>query len=209
MQVNPLLSPGSGNMFEPAAGRSHHSVSRVLLNTSPTKEPNFLRDVGDIKVQKDSCLFLCGELREILSVNQFMLTESSHVCSSETFTSRCTVGIMLHGTKVENTLIGGPSYGLLEKGDIIVRIDGQDVTESNVYAKLKGCDLPGTEVLITVERSGTMSPLSVKSLSDFDHLDAKIVVVPVLRMATSEIADRRRMFDLFTTLEVRCRTCPT
>ena len=109
---------------------------------------------------------------------------------------------MLHGVKVENTLIGGPSFGLLEKGDIIVRIDGEYVTENDVFEKLRGCDLPGSQVVITVERFGSSSPLSIKSLKIFDGSDTQEIDVKVTRMATAEIADRRRMFDLFTILEV-------
>ncbi len=184
------------NMLKISGKQQESPLSKTLFISSPAKE------IKAIHVLKDNCLTLCGELCEILAANRYMLTESSRVCSAENFTSRCTVGIMLHGVKVENTLIGGPSFGLLEKGDIIVRIDGEYVSEADVFEKLKGCDIPGSQVLITVERLGSNSPLSVKSLRDFDGLDTREVDVKVTRMATAEIADRRRMFDLFTVLEV-------
>ena len=172
-------------------------VVKKKLKTSPSKE------LIAYHIQKDLCLSLCGELCEILNSNKQLLTESSQVCSpSETFSSRCTVGLMLHGVRVENTLIGGPSFGLIERGDVIVRIDGEIVTESDVFERLRGCDLPGSQVLITVERYGSNSPLSAKSLRDFEALDSREVDIHVTRMATAQIADRRRMFDLFTLLEV-------
>jgi hypothetical protein len=188
--------PSDSSMIAVSGNQQDTPLSKTLFISSPAK------DIKTIHALKDNCLALCGELCEILAANRHMLTESSRVCSAENFTSRCTVGIMLHGVKVENTLIGGPSFGLLEKGDIIVRIDGDYVSEADVFEKLKGCDIPGSQVLITVERLGSSSPLSVKSLRDFDGLDTREVEVMVTRMATAEIADRRRMFDLFTVLEV-------
>jgi hypothetical protein len=190
-------SPPSESGMTSFYGKQQDSASsKTLFISSPAK------DIKTIHALKDSCMSLCGELCEILSANKYMLTESSRVCSAENFTSRCTVGIMLHGIKIENTLIGGPSFGLLEKGDVIVRIDGEDVTEADVFEKLRGCDIPGSQVVITVERFGSNSPLSARSLRDFDGLDTREVDVVVTRMATAEIADRRRMFDLFTVLEV-------
>jgi hypothetical protein len=206
MQGSHFSSPKSGDIVECGSGSGHDSVARILFKTCPANSAKemstsiYMRDVKDLK---DSCLVLCGELSEILSANRFMLTESSKICSSDTFSSRCTVGIMLHGKKIENTLIGGPSFGILEKGDFIVSIDGENVSEENVYEKLKGCDIPGTEVSITVERCGNTTSSSVRSLSDFEQLDSRKIEVSVSRMATAEIADRRRMFDLFTIMEVR------
>jgi hypothetical protein len=157
-----------------------------------------------MSAQKDACLSVCGEICEILTSNRHMLTEVSQVCSpSENFTSRCTVGIMLHGVRIENTLIGGPSFGLLEKGDIITRIDGEYVTEVEVFEKLRGCDIPGSQVVISVERYPNISPYSSRNSRDMDRdVEAQEIDVQVTRMATAEIADRRRMFDLFTLLEV-------
>jgi hypothetical protein len=208
MQGSPLSPPQSGDIVERrsgTSGRRNDSAVKILFKTSPAKETSPSKCVRDVKILKDNCLVLCGELCEILSENRFMLTESSKVSSSDIFSSRCTVGIMLHGTKIENTLVGGPSFGLLEKGDVIICIDGEHVTGDNVSEKLRGCDIPGTEVLVTVERCGNPSPISVKSRSDFDQLDTRKFDVPILRMATAEIADRRRMFDLFTIMEVLCR----
>jgi hypothetical protein len=178
-----------------ATKRDEAPVSRVLFDPGPAK------DIRSIVALKDSFLAICGELCDILSANQYMRTDGVR-SKSESSGERCTVGIMLCGTKVQNTLIGGPSAGLLEKGDILLRIDGEPVTEDDVVAKLKGCDIPGSQILITVGRRGSTSPNS-KIPSDADEGGVvNEIDILVTRMATSDIADRRRMFDLFTILEV-------
>jgi C-terminal processing protease CtpA/Prc len=119
---------------------------------------------------------------------------------------------MLHGIKVENTLFGGPAFGQLMKGDILVKIDGVPVSEETILADLRGSDIPGSTVVLTVQRSKQCtdslqnqerhSPIDVPNLSadedDMDEIDIRIT-----RIATAEIADRRKMFDHFTSLQVR------
>ncbi len=176
--------------------RNEVPVSRVLFDGGQDT------DIRSIVALKDSFLAICGELCDILSSNQDMRTNGSRP-RSESAGVLCTVGIILCGLKVQSTLIGGPSSGLVEKGDVILRIDGESVTEDDVAAKLMGCDIPGSQILLTVYRRGSMSPHSSESLRDFEECEVvKEVDVLVTRMATSEIADRRRMFDLFATLEV-------
>ena len=122
------------------------------------------------------------------------------------------VGVMLHGTKVENTLFGGPAFGHLIKGDILVKIDGVPVSEETILADLRGSDIPGSTVVLTVLRSKQCtdslqnqerhSPIDAPNFSadedDMDEIDIRIT-----RIATAEIADRRKMFDHFTSLQVR------
>ncbi len=112
---------------------------------------------------------------------------------------------MLLGVQVQNCLIGGPAFGRLQKGDLIVKIDGNDVNEHNILPYLLGSDIPGSHVIITVQRKkeGIMGNIESEfcglhsNLADVDELD-----VGLSRISTVEIADRRRMFDLFTFLEV-------
>lgn len=110
---------------------------------------------------------------------------------------------MLHGTKIEGTLIGGPSFGLIFKGDQIVRIDGNDVTSETVLGALRGCDIPGSKVTITIlrqipalEEPGLVVPNNSLKLHD-GYVD-----VEVTRMATADIADHQRVFELFTLFKV-------
>jgi C-terminal processing protease CtpA/Prc len=111
---------------------------------------------------------------------------------------------MLHGTKIESTLIGGPSFGLINKGDQIMKIDGKDVTNDSVLEALRGCDIPGSTVIITVQRqypgieeSGVVVENNSLKMHD-GYVD-----VEVTRMATADIADHQRIFELFTVFKVR------
>ena len=120
---------------------------------------------------------------------------------------------MLHGNKVENTLIGGPAFGNIMKGDILVKVDGNPVTEDNILSELRGNDIPGTEVVLTVRRvrpddadpllkiPTERSPFASPDWSDEDD-ESEEIDVSITRMATAEIADRRKMFDHFTFLQV-------
>ena len=120
---------------------------------------------------------------------------------------------MLHGTKIENTLIGGPAFGLLRKGDILIKIDGQPVSEENILTALRGNDIPGSKVVLTVNRLKGEVPdtryhgnyMSASPSPDIsaDEEDLEQIDINITRIATAEIADRRRMFDMFTFLEVR------
>jgi hypothetical protein len=120
---------------------------------------------------------------------------------------------MLHGNKVENTLIGGPAFGKIMKGDILVKVDGNPVSEDNILSELRGNDTPGSKVVMTVRRIkiDTVSPRlpSPKERSpfaspdfSFDGDDSEEIDISITRMATAEIADRRKMFDHFTYLQV-------
>jgi hypothetical protein len=120
---------------------------------------------------------------------------------------------MLQGTKVENTLFGGPAFGLLMRGDILVKIDGVPVSEGNILSCLRGTDIPGSKVTFTVRRvkrsahNPTRMVPKKHSVSDslkkfHDGDDMEEVEISITRIETAEIADRKRMFDLFTTLQV-------
>ena len=191
-----VCAPGSLEQELALAEQSEEPVSRLFIDAGPPT------DIRSIVALKDSFLAICGELCDILSANQDMRTNGSRP-RSENAGGQCTVGIMLCGLKVQNTLMGGPSAGLIEKGDVLLRVDGESVTENDVVAKLRGSDIPGSQILITVDRRGSTSPRSsTKSPIIGCETIKEEVDVLVTRMATSEIADRRRMFDLFTTLEV-------
>ena len=112
---------------------------------------------------------------------------------------------MLLGTQVKNCLIGGPAFGRLQKGDLIVQIDGYDVNEENILSYLLGSDIPGSQVIITVQRTkeGTMENIRSEYCENHNTLvGVDEFQVDLTRISTAEIADRRRMFDLFTFLEV-------
>ena len=106
---------------------------------------------------------------------------------------------MLRGTRIEDTLIGGPSFGILFKGDEILAIDGDPVTSDSVLDALKGSDIPGSKVDIRVRRKKS----NAEEVSEDSPTKKRIELsVEVTRMATADIADRRRIFDLFTIFKV-------
>ena len=117
---------------------------------------------------------------------------------------------MLHGNKVENTLIGGPAFGNIMKGDVLVKVDGNPVSEGNILSELRGNDIPGSKVALTVRRvkKGASPRLIIQKErssvasqdSDYDD-DSEEIDISITRMATAEIADRRKMFDHFTYLQ--------
>lgn len=106
---------------------------------------------------------------------------------------------MLLGTRIEDTLIGGPSFGILFKGDEIVEIDGELVTCENILDALRGSDIPGSKVNVRVRRKKPFNEDASKDLTPRKRTEE---TVEVTRMATAEIADRRRIFDLFTVFKV-------
>ena len=70
---------------------------------------------------------------------------------------RCVqVGLVLDGIEVSRTIIGGPAYTSRRfgKGDILLAVDGEAVTEQTVEILLVGNDKPGTPVIITVDKGG-------------------------------------------------------
>ena len=66
------------------------------------------------------------------------------------------VGIMLRGTAVEDTVVGGPAFvsGRLARGDVIAAVDGAPATGDSIHRLLVGPDLPGSSVLLTVRKGG-------------------------------------------------------
>ncbi len=66
------------------------------------------------------------------------------------------VGIIIHGTTIETTVMGGPAYNSkqIDPGDVILRVDGENATADNIKDLLVGEDLPGSSVTIAVAKGG-------------------------------------------------------
>ena len=96
---------------------------------------------------------------------------------------------MLKGVYIDNIVFGGPAYNseVLKKGDKILKVDGNEVTAENVTHAMVGCDLAGSLVSLEIKRPGAGNSQAVT----------------LTRMATEAIADRRAMFELFTTAKNR------
>lgn len=99
--------------------------------------------------------------------------------------NRSTIGVMLSGCKVETCLIGAPAWAAsMQCGDIIEQVDGTAVSSATVQGALKGSDEPGSAVKLTVRRKSGESILLV-----------------LHRMASEQVADKRRLFELFTAIK--------
>ena len=96
------------------------------------------------------------------------------------------VGIMLNGMTIDNMIIGGPAYNsrVLDKGDVICKIDQMPVSLEELPHALLGSDVPGSSVVLTVRK-----------------ISGRTLDVGLKRMATSVISDRCRMFELFAVKE--------
>ncbi len=92
-----------------------------------------------------------------------------HEIASGSYT---TVGIVLgnadvHGKCIiKDVLPGSPAHlvGKFEKGDTIMKVDTDDVSSKNIVEKIRGSDLPGSPLSITVTRVGRKRPLVVSVL---------------------------------------------
>lgn len=123
----------------------------------------------------------------------------------------------------------------LDRGDIILTIDGKSVTDANVHDLLVGNDVPGDKVHISVQKARTgnlkvvslpfPSPAAARLQSVFftgwtfweahgcplleEDTTVESLNIPhnpsqdvtLYRIASAEIADRRRLFELFTALK--------
>ena len=63
---------------------------------------------------------------------------------------------MLLGTTVDNLVVGGPAYNSrqLHRGDVIVKVNGNAITQANIHDIMVGDDMPGAPVVVTVARGG-------------------------------------------------------
>ena len=124
----------------------------------------------------------CDDLLKALQTD--LLSVPTATFSSK-FSSRATVGVMFHGNIIESMVVGGPAFNCqeLDRGDELLRVDGQPVTDQNRHMLLIGSDLPGSQVTLTVLKASGAT---------------KDVVLS--RMKSEQIADKRRIFELFTTI---------
>ena len=108
------------------------------------------------------------------------------------FNSKTTVGISFKNLMVEDTVIGGPASlsGKIHVGDVLVEVDGTPATLENKHDLLLGDDVPGTKVVLVLQGASELQTLSLKQYKE----------VTLTRMSTGQIADRRRMAELFSAI---------
>ena len=100
----------------------------------------------------------------------------------------------MHGIEIDNVLVGGPAYDskLLEKGDTILQVDRVEVSAHTILQCLVGSDVPDSTVVLTVRK-----------------VSGRVMDVVLKRIAASVIADRYKIFSLFSTCQVSCHISPT
>eukprot|EP00960_Hanusia_phi_P049342 759506-Hanusia_phi.AAC.4 len=164
----------------------------------PYQRSELVADPSDSRSQKDhqnneyrrsvrKCFEICDSLIEVLGTNISLhsCNGTSKLLSSSGPTS--TVGIMVNDLTVDGMLIGGPAYNskMLRKGDKIVKVDGIEVSMDNLQEVLVGDDVPGSEVILTVEKQDLM----------------EIVEVTLRRVARTEMAERIELFECFADIK--------
>ena len=134
------------------------------------------------------CISICSQLRK--RIKQGCSMYDPETVSTPTGSRRTTVGIMVDGLVIDNMVIGGPAHnnGHLDRGDRIIAVDSQPVSEETLPELLIGDDIPSSTVTLTVIKAGSAS------------VQQDVVLT---RMAVDSIADRCRMFDLFASMKVR------
>ena len=70
-------------------------------------------------------------------------------------TSREQVGVMFRGNIIESMVVGGPAFNCqqLDRGDELLLVDGEVVTDANRNTLLIGKDIPGSAVTLTVKKA--------------------------------------------------------
>jgi hypothetical protein len=66
------------------------------------------------------------------------------------------IGVLLNGTTILDTIIGGPGYNSrqLAAKDVILKIDDVPVTSANINSAMTGSDIPGAPVTLTIAKGG-------------------------------------------------------
>jgi len=98
--------------------------------------------------------------------------------------SSSTIGVMLKGTTIENAVVGGPSWGILSKGDVILEVDGRHVGDEDVQLALLGGDQPGSKVCLQVQ-----------------GVCGKRFEAEIFRVESAQIHDKRELMETFVELE--------
>ncbi len=175
-------------------GATHHPRSNESVELKGFFFPEFMNMEGHVVEKQNltelsrSCKSMCANVIKLLRMDIY---QRQKALQATVDVSETTVGLMLDGCAIDNLLIGGPAHDSNElmKGDIIVAVDHQPVDSDNVLMSIVGSDQPGSSVILTVKKGGSDKYLSVE----------------LVRKASKEIADRRRLFELFTALKAKAQ----
>ena len=94
------------------------------------------------------------------------------------------------GCAVESFVPGVPASRVLRKGDVIVAIDGEEVSDVNIASVLTGSDTPGSTVTISYKQP--------------DSGDSKDVILT--RLPAESFSDRKNLLELLRQMKGSART---
>ncbi|EKX49129.1 hypothetical protein GUITHDRAFT_162252 [Guillardia theta CCMP2712] len=98
---------------------------------------------------------------------------------------QCTCGIILSGCSIGCIMDGSPAMecGAVSVGDVIVKVDGQEVSSQNIEEAMKGCDLPGSLVWLTVrKRDGLTNDALMHRVRVGDMFQRTVMVQALARL---------------------------
>jgi len=92
---------------------------------------------------------LCGTLKACLAA----LSAPSGLSTSDNSVGKagasvCTVGLMLNGCTIDDTMPGSPSFlcGQIKGGDVVETVDGKTVSLDTLVEAIRGADMPGSKM---------------------------------------------------------------
>jgi hypothetical protein len=143
--------------------------------------------------QRDSAI---DRMRRMVSKLQETLSQDvlniPHEQDATGLHNRTTLGILLNCCIIDRLVLGGPAWKskFFKIGDEIDKVDGIRADRANIHELLIGNDVPGSSVSITLKTDGW-------------HGLGK--TVELKRMSAIAIADRVRMFELFSSMKARAK----
>lgn len=86
--------------------------------------------------------------------------------------ARSSLGMIMYGLTIDNILLGGPAAACsaLDRGDTLLKVDGNDVDIASFQELLRGSDQPGSLVTLTI----------MKGEESAVHMDSSHSLMPVL-----------------------------
>jgi hypothetical protein len=106
-------------------------------------------------------------------------THDDYASDQKAGASTCTVGLMLSGCTIDDTMPGSPSFlcAQIKGGDVVEAVDGVAVTLETLVEAIRGPDLPGSKIVIQLR-----SP------------DRTLKTVNILRQPRAQVLERRDLF---------------
>ena len=145
-----------------------------------------------------------GEAREIVTTLKACLAAlsppSGHRAGDadcKAGASVCTVGLMLNGCTIDDTMPGSPSFlsGQFKSGDVIETVDGKAVTLDTLVEAIRGSDLPGSKMEMQLRSHDrtlkTVCLLRQPRVQVLARRDLVLMIDELRSVASSQILEQR------------------